>query len=101
MVDHSNSGDAPRGSELVLGKPQAFWAARRTFIVIGAMVGALNGVMGAALLIWAAPVSHWIRDSWLLVGAGYAAVMAFWWILMSWFLWWINFRMRGSGEEGI
>jgi hypothetical protein len=88
---HSTSDGARQDSDLVFGKPRSFWTARSTFVVIGATAGTLAGVLSAALLIWAAPASHWIRDSWLLVCAGYAAVMAFMSILIFLFLWWIAF----------
>jgi hypothetical protein len=90
-VDESHAREARQDADLLLGKPRAFWAARRTFVVIGSTAGAFVGVLGAALLVWAAPADHWIRDAWLLVAAGYAAVMAVMWILMSLFLRWIAF----------
>lgn len=67
------------------------WAARSSAVAIGAVAGALNGVLSATLLVWATPDGHWIRESWAFVGIGYAGLMAGVWILILLFIWKLAF----------
>lgn len=91
MTDEATSDGTSRKPALVLGKPREFWAFRSTAVAVGAVLGALTGAFSAGLLLWAVPADHWMRESWVLVGASYALLMSGIWVLLTLFIWWINF----------
>lgn len=94
MPDVKALDEAAQESDLILGKPRRFWAARRTAVLLGVLFGVPGGMIGTVLLLWAAGPDHWSRGSWFVFGTGFTVVWTFNSIVLSLFLWWINHGIK-------
>ncbi len=77
-------------------RQRSFWASNSGAIVVGLVAGLVVGLLNAAMFVWIAPEDHWIRQSWMLVAAGWVLVTSGLHVMICLFTWTLARSMRSN-----